>query len=554
MAIGSRSSAADLRPAWARWMLPSVADLIFVALLAVLAWTTLSVRLLGDGGIGWHIRTGQLILATHAIPHVDPFSAAAYSMAPGQPWFAWEWLYDVLVGWLEAATGLNGVVLFTSLVIAAVFAWTFRLLLRRGTNVLVALILLLLAVSAGMIHFLARPHVVSWLLTVAWFWILESSGDNPSGSESDSDSGFNSKTDLKTGRTWLLWLLPLLMLVWVNVHGGFLLGFALLAIYWIGAAWQCLKLKEDRFDDVLRKIRAGRRLRVLTLTGILSALATLVNPYGRQLHVHIYRYLSNRFLMDHIDEFQSPNFHYVAQKCFAGLLLLTLVALAAKRREVGVTHSLVVLFAVYSGLYASRNIPVSALLLILVIGPWLSQAMERLGDRSPGTQRFASTRFLQRMESIEVSLRGHLWPVAAIALSCWVVAHGGKLGATPLMDAHFDAKRFPSGAVNYLEKQMIQGPLVSPDYWGGYLIYRLYPRVRMVVDDRHDFYGEEFLKSYLKMVHVEPGWQNFLEQHEARVVLVPKNSALANILAETGGWRATYGDDVAVAFVRTREP
>jgi hypothetical protein len=54
------------------------------------------------------------------------------------------------------------------------FAWTFRLLLRRGTNVLVALMLVLLAASAAMIHFLARPHVVSWLFTVVWFWILES--------------------------------------------------------------------------------------------------------------------------------------------------------------------------------------------------------------------------------------------------------------------------------------------------------------------------------------------------------------------------------------------
>ena len=71
-------------------------------------------------------------------------------------------------------------------------------------------------------------------------------------------------------------------------------------------------------------------------------------------------------------------------------------------------------------------------------------------------------------------------------------------------------KRFPVAAVDYLEKHDVQGPLVSPDYWGGYLIYRLYPRVRMVVDDRHDFYGETFLKSYLKMVHVEPGWQDFL--------------------------------------------
>jgi len=313
------------------------------------------------------------------------------------------------------------------------------------------------------------------------------------------------------------------MLVWVNVHGGFLVGFALVGIYWFSAVWQWSRLKDVRFDDALRKIRAGNRVRALTLAGILSAAATLVNPYGLQLHLHIYRYLSNRFLMDHIDEFQSPNFHYVAQKCFAGLLLLTLVAVAVKKREIGVSQGLVVLFAVYSGLYASRNIPVSSLLLILIIGPWLSDAMERLAGRriALGWQASPSAGFLQRMKAIELNLRGHLWPIAA---------------------------------VNYLEKQNIAGPLVSTDYWGGFLIYRLYPRVRTVVDDRHDFYGEEFLKSYLKMLRVEPGWADFLQQHPARCVLVPKDSALASILLESPDWKPIYTDDVAVAFVRTAAP
>ena len=536
--MGSKSSAADSQPAWVRWLVPSIADLFFVALLGLLAFTTLSVRLLGDAGIGWHIRTGQLILATHAIPRVDPFSSTT-----GQPWFAWEWLYDVLAGRLDSKAGLNGVVLFTALIIAATFAWTFRLLLRRGTNVLVALLLVLLAASASMIHFLARPHVVSWLFTVAWFWILETSERRCAG---HSDSAETSATQVHRPR--LLWLLPLLMSVWVNVHGGFLVGFVLLAIYWCSAVWQCFRLKEDRFDDFLQKLQAGRRVWALTLTGILSAAVTLLNPYGLKLHVHIYRYLSNRFLMDHIDEFQSPNFHYVAQKCFAGLLLLTLVGLATKRREVGVGQGLVVLFAVYSGLYAARNIPVSSLLLILVIGPWLSDAMDRLAAlRRRGS---VSTHFFQRMEAIEFSLRGHLWPTAAVLLSCWIASHGGRLGATPLMEAQFSAKRFPVAAVNYLDKQNVPGPLVSMDYWGGYLIYRLYPRVRMVVDDRHDFYGEEFLKSYLKMVRVEPGWEDFLQQHQAHCVLVPKDSALANILLETPAWQPIYSDDVAVAFVR----
>ncbi len=544
--MGSRSSA-DSQPAWIHWLLPSIADLFFVAMLGTLALTTLSVRLLGDAGIGWHIRTGQLILATHAVPRLDPFSTLS-----GHPWFAWEWLYDVIVGWLEKTAGLNGVVVFTALIIAAVFSWTFRLLLRRGTNILVALILVLLAASASMIHFLARPHVLSWLFTVSWFWILESAGKSSTDPHRDSSNYSGPQTSQKR----ILWLLPLLMLVWVNVHGGFLVGLVLLAIYGSSATWRWLTLKEDRFEQALQKIEAGKRARALAFTGMLTVAATLVNPYGYKLHVHIYRYLSNRFLMDHIDEFQSPNFHYVAQKCFAGLLLLALVALAAKTktREVGASHGLVVLFAVYSGLYASRNIPVSSLLLILVIGPWLSEAIDRLQQRWSARKQWtsASPSFFQRMQATEFELRGHVWPIATILLACWIAARGGKLGATPLMDAQFSAKRFPAAAVDYLEKQHVTGPIASTDYWAGYLIYRLYPRVRVLVDDRHDFYGEEYLKSYLKMMNLAPGWKEFLQQHPAQCVLVPKDSALANLLLETPAWKPIYKDDVAVAFVEGR--
>jgi hypothetical protein len=118
------------------------------------------------------------------------------------------------------------------------------------------------------------------------------------------------------------------------------------------------------------------------------------------------------------------------------------------------------------------------------------------------------------------------------------------------MDAHFDARRFPVTAIDYLEKQNLQGPLLSPDNWGGYLIYRLYPRTKVVIDDRHDFYGEEFLKSYLKMIHLEPAWEDFLQQYQPHCVIVPKDSPLANLLSETAGWQPIYSDDVAVVLVR----
>jgi hypothetical protein len=72
-----------------------------------------------------------------------------------------------------------------------------------------------------------------------------------------------------------------------------------------------------------------------------------------------------------------------------------------------------------------------------------------------------------------------------------------------------------------------------------------------VIDDRHDFYGEAFLRSYLAMVHVEPGWDEFLKQHEVGYLLLPRRAALAAVISETAGWKPLYSDDVAIVFVRT---
>ena len=495
--------------------MPSVADLIFIALLASLLFTPLSVKLLGDAGIGWHIRTGQLILITHAIPRVDPFSTQIH-----KPWIAWEWLYDVIVGRLEANAGLNGVVWFTAAVIAAVFAFLFRFLIKRGTDLLVAIVLTLLAMASSMIHFLARPHVLSWLFALVWFWILDGAETTPHQSN-----------------RWL-WLLPALMVIWVNVHGGFLLGLVLLAFFWAGALWAWLHLKESRIEEAFQKIAAGKRARDLTLVGLASTAATLLNPYGWRLHGHIYSYLSNRFFMDHIEEFQSPNFHGIGLKCFLVLLLIAVAALAANGRKLRGSEILVVLFAVYAGLYSSRNIPVSSILLAASIGPLI-----------PPSSRKA---FPQRMAAVDSTLRGHFWPILATIATFVIVAHGGRVGSSVVVDAHFDPQRMPFGAVNFVERAGVKAPLFSPDYWGGYILYRLYPGNRVTIDDRHDFYGEPLLREYLRAMHVEPGWEDFLKGQSWLVL--PRKAALTEVLYKTPEWKAVYSDEVATVFTLSQIP
>jgi hypothetical protein len=289
-----------------RFLLPSVRDIIFIFLFWSLLAGPLSNRPLADADIGWHIRNGEQILATHSLPRTDPFS----STMQGQPWFDWEWLYDIVLGILHQACGLNGVVWLCALLAAAIFVLLLSQLLRGGTGLLLAIPLMLLAEAAATIHLYARPHIVSWLFSLLWFAVL---------------NRWERCEDESLPR-WIPWFFPASMLLWVNLHGGWIFGMALLGIYTFAALVESL-----RTPDGFAAIRASHRARAMASAFAVSAVATLVNPFGWRLHAHIYRYLGDRYLMNHIDEFRSPDFHGWSQRAFAVILVLIVIAFAGGR-------------------------------------------------------------------------------------------------------------------------------------------------------------------------------------------------------------------------------
>jgi hypothetical protein len=188
-------------------ILPSLTDLAFLMpLIFVFFKLDGAHTLLGDGDTGWHVRTGEWILAHHQVPHTDMFSFSR----PGAPWFAWEWLWDVLFAMLHQRWGLAGVVLASLTVICFTTMGLFRLVRRRCNNGLVAIAVTLLAAGACSIHWLARPHLFTHLFLVVTLHITDRAA---SGS-----------------RKLLACLIPLTLL-WTNLHGGFFVIFLVLACY-----------------------------------------------------------------------------------------------------------------------------------------------------------------------------------------------------------------------------------------------------------------------------------------------------------------------------------
>src|ERR1041384_5427677 len=194
--------------------LPSLTDVAFIMPL-VFQFNHLggAPSLLSDGDTGWHLRTGEWILANGRVPQQDLFS---YTHA-AQPWYAWEWLWDVCFGYLNLHFGLAAVIAASMLLICCTSGMLYRLALRKCANPLIAFVVSMLAAASATIHWLARPHLVTMVFTVIFLKILDEAYIKATGRKTEEGvplHGFATKK--------LLWLLPALMVLWTNLHGGFI--------------------------------------------------------------------------------------------------------------------------------------------------------------------------------------------------------------------------------------------------------------------------------------------------------------------------------------------
>jgi len=477
--------------------------------------------LLGDGDTGWHLRTGQWILAHGHVPHRDIFSFTR----SGQPWFAWEWLWDVMFGWLHLHAGLGAVVLASSLVLALTFAGLFRLA-RRRSDALVALALTLVAAAASAGHWLARPHLVTMLFTAIFYAILERARD---------------------GRQ-RLWLLPPLMILWTNLHGGFFTGVLLIAFY---AAGEFAVLLRETGDEERRQA-LGRGRRYLA-TAAACGLATFVNPYFYHLHVHIIQYLGDGFYRRNIMEFQPLNFQTGAARFLEILLVAGGAAAIARLRRGDITWPLLFVLWAHLALYSARNVEIFALLVVPPTAEFLSDVL-----RLAPTLRLAA--WLRRAlgaagsftRDLNVFDHGPRWPAASAAAALVLAALIYAPQPPKACRAVYDPKTFPVAAAGQLEKAGLYGGVFSEDLWGGYLIYREYPRGHVFIDGRSDFYGPQFARKYIHAMHAQAGWQDYLGRYGVQTVLLPPDAPLAGALRQSSAWRLVYDDGVAQIFRAAR--
>ena len=533
-------------------LLPSFGAVVFaVTLLQVLFLAQGAWGLFRDSDTGWHVRNGEAIMATAAVPHVDGFSYTR----DGRQWLAWEWLSDVALGSAHRLAGLAGVALLAAIAIALTAWGAARLSLSLGGNLFFTAAAMVLLLGTTSIHWLARPHVFSWLFALLFLSIAEherrgGTGQQYTGREAvyrnDLDGGPDAKK--RRGGTRALYTLPFVACLWANTHASFLLGPAILFIYALGEWFVAAVYDRRQFPSI--EIAGGHRPPLQQHTGLrfaaaclASLLATFVNPYGWHLHEHVVAYLQNGYLMDHIAEFRSFSFHSPGALYVELFLLVAVLGALALLRQRAFGPALLAFAMLHLSLYSARHLPTAAVLLL----PLCVAALSREAEEWP--RLYALLDYSRRLRAIDRRIRGVVptaLVLAATIAGLVTLARAGRIG--------FDSAKFPVRAVDYLQEAMTQqGPearVFAKDQWGGYLIYRFAGRSKVFVDGRSDFYGQDLLETYAQVVEVKPGWDAVLKQFDVRFVLVAPDNALASALQLSSEWKRVHTDPVAAVFER----
>ena len=497
-------------------LLPSLPDVAFLMPLAFLFLRMGGAAgMLGDGDTGWHVKTGEWILANRRIPSQDMFS---YTKA-GQPWFAWEWLWDLSFGWMHQHAGMAAVILASMLVLCCTSVLLFRLVRRACGNALLAILIMFLVTGASAIHWLARPHLFTLLFAVIFYSLL---------------------TRVNEGHTRLLWWLPALMVVWTNLHGGFFVGLILVGAY---AGGELLRaLLEARMES-------ARRAVPYLLAGAGCMLATLINPYTYHLHQHIFEYLTDKYQYKNIVEFQSFNFHHPVTVFFEPMLLLGLAAAVWSLARRDYIHALLIGGWAHLALIAVRNTPIFMMVAAVPVAAMLQKLMEDLpASNLANWLRLAASRaahFAAEFGETDSIPRLHL---ASAGAACFLAALFYAPNAPAMCRAQYDAARYPAKAVEFLQKDSSGDTIFTDDTWGGYLIYRLYPVNKVFIDGRSDFYGSTFNEKYLDVMNVHYGWEKQLDQYHVNAILLPVETPLAATLKVSPRWHPIYDDGVAIVF------
>jgi hypothetical protein len=474
---------------------------------------------MNDGDVWWHIRAGEAVLRTGSVPHLDTWSI----VGAGRPWTSQDWGANVLLAlgnsfgpWGDTALSF----LFGGLVVLA-FWIVWRAIAVRvpsigwvSRTIWLSLGLALAGPVMGVRVQVLDLLMAALVLWICWHYVAE------------------------RRRRWLIGL-PLVTVIWANLHAGWLLVFLIAGAVLVGESADRL-LKRDLIG--IPTLSWGH-LRDLALALIASVGVLIVNPNGVALYGYPFYTVGLTSLNRYIMEWFPATLDTLFGQLLAGFVVVAVVpTLLLGRRRLRTADALILVGLTVMAYQAIRFLlivgPIGSAVTAVVLSPILAES--RLGRRSAA--------IVARLSRPYAGARGRANAVLAVVLIVFGVSVA-LLRVSPPAQAAEISRVLPVKAVAWLDEHP-QGKRIFNRYeWGGY-IGQHRPQQLVFMDGRADVYGDQLLRMYVSIIGLEGNPQVLFDRYRIDYAVFPPDTPLAGWFDTSSQWRRVYSDATAAIWVR----
>ena len=484
----------------------SYLKLIFLLFIFLLGFS-LSLHKISNWDIWWHLRAGEYIWEKGLIPREDIFSFTA----EGRKWIDHTWLFQAVSWKIYSVAGLAGLIISKALLVGTTFVLLMLVCLRRGSHKTAALLATGFALFILRPRLFIRPHIFTLLFLALHLLILESSTKR---------------------RIWLA-LLPLLMVIWVNVHGGFVAGFIVLFCNLAGFTSHLgfLKFKGEAWSR-----EELQSFYILVAATLATIAATLLNPYTYEILAFPFRLIGQKTYMENIFEWM-PLWRLKGFYLFWIFLFLTLTAVFFSWRNLQPSDILQLLVFVILAFLAQRHIELFVIIATPILARHITLDLKKaLSDKT-------------LLWGVEMRPLGHLINLAAILLlvfaGIWVI-----FPRRSAFGLGVRSRLYPEKAADFIKQARITGRMYNEYEWGGYLIWRFFPQRKVFMDGRTVVYGEDLYQDWTKISEGRKHWQETLDKYGVNFLIINYQKDRPASFWEEERWVPIYWDDYTLVAIR----
>lgn len=445
----------------------------------------------------WHIAVGEHILTTGTWPTADFFSHTAR----GNHWIAYEWLGEVVMA-LAARGGSRGTAFLLISMGSAILLLLYYYCFLRCRDYKASCVACIAVLPLMALFLTLRPQLMGYILLLLVLICLRR---------------------FRLGEQTNLWILPVLFLLWVNIHGSFAFGLMAVGAYWISGQirWSCKGLIEGTWTP-------QQSIHIL-LVALVSTLMLLVNPYRSQAAAYPFEMaLLQPINIANIREWQPMTTDNIIGKVFIVLVLLFFLVQVLTRFSYRLEELGLLLFSAYSAGIHRRFLFVFLIFFTPVLAALLVRWIPRYQTAKDKPALNAATVFLIVIGMVQ------FFPTL------------GELRKV-------EEASYPRQAVDYLRQNPIPGPLFNEYGWGGYLSWAGVPREGVFIDGRADLYEYAgVLPDYLRVMRLAPDAFPLLRKYGIQSCLIRREDPLSTVLSALPDWERAYADELSVIYVHKR--